>query len=132
MNLLVVIILILLGLGISHMIYTRRIGLRDFIEEPQSLLGVFFRGSLIPGAIAGMIFLGILIVVGFLDRGYTWTLQGILGMIIIALVAGLLVMLGSLWQLFIVGKYRGFLFSRLKRRQQADQTSQNKYANPKQ
>lgn len=122
MNLLVVIIIALISLAVSYTIYTRHFGLSVFVQEPQSLSGAL-RSMLFVGAVVAIISFGGLICIGLLDPEYTSTLQGVLGMAIIAILISVLCMLGFSWQLFIVGKYRGVLFSELRKRRRSDQVS---------
>lgn len=108
-------VLALIGLGIGCIIYTRRISASGLIQESPSLFSAWLQSSFFLSVLVGMAFTGLLIILGFLDARYTWTLQGILGMIVFGVLVSFVVILGSTWQFFIVGKYRDWLFSRIKK-----------------
>ena len=74
-----------------------------FARESQSRLGRLGT-SIISGCLASLGFVCIALIFGVLDRQYMWSLQGLLGIGLVALIPGLMVALGTYWRLFVIGK----------------------------
>ena len=110
-------IAVVIAVAIAHIVNTKQILLRDFTQGRQSQFREL-KISLVIGALAMLVFLCLTIVIGFLDRQYTWTPQNIWAIVVVSLLAGLVVGLVSLvgltWSFFVIGKYRDFLYPRLR------------------
>jgi hypothetical protein len=73
-------------------------------------------GSALTGACAFLIIGGIILAVGSLSAYYGegWTVDEIIAAVIIVSIGAILAAIGSLWQYFIVGKFREFIYQKLR------------------
>jgi hypothetical protein len=99
--------------GILLMLWTTRSNRKLFIGQEIS-----FRKYLINSALYGLwIFLisvGIILLIGSVNKGYQWTTSETLRFLILGFAAGILGMFGSLWQFFLVSEFRESLYKYLK------------------
>ena len=80
----------------------------------ESSWAKYITGSALYGLSAFLIFVGITLVMGLIDKDYVWSTHEIIGAVIFGLFCGIVAMIGSLWQFLIVGKFRELLYKNLK------------------
>lgn len=67
------------------------------------------------GASSTLLFLGIVVVMGIIDKNYIWSIQKVLGAIVVSLIPGVITTLGSMYQLYSTIKYRDALMDSFKK-----------------
>ena len=72
--------------------------------------------SIMAGGAGSLIFFTITIIMGLLDKTYVWNMEKILGAILISLVPGGIIVIGSFIQAIGIIGYRRILFEDLKRK----------------
>ncbi len=108
-------ILVLIGV-IALFIWTSRLSSKVFwgqITPTRELLWI----SLLSAIPVSLLFIDIILFASILDISYTWSITAVIGVLLISLFLGLLGFLGSMWQFFIVGKFRSHLFAKLRRKE---------------
>lgn len=106
---LILIISVLLG-GFGIFLF-----IRNFHQSRQILLGsetsrsVMIKVAIRLGLGFNLGFLSLELFFAGLDKNLKWTVETVLVMILLPLIGNLILTLGSLWQYFIVGKYRGLI-----------------------
>jgi len=83
------------------------------VEPPLRSL---IMNSIIAGSAGFLIFFGIIMVMGFLDETYTWTTNKLLGSILISLVPGIIITIGSFVQSIMIVGYRRVLHDILRKK----------------
>ena len=95
-----------------------------FAREPLLRLGRLGT-SIISGCLASLASVCIALIIGVLDTAYVWSSQSLLAIGAVGLVPGLIVTLGTYWQLFVAGKYKGYLYHKLEEDQQRRPSSKD-------
>ena len=96
-----------------------------FAREPLLRLGRLGT-SIISGCLASLASVCIALIIGVLDRQYVWSSQSLLAIGVVALIPGLMVALGTYWQLFVAGKYKGYLYHKLEEDQRRKPSSKDR------
>lgn len=72
--------------------------------------------SIIAGVSGVLIFLSIIMAMGFLDRTYIWTVNKFLGAVFVSLIPGVIIGIGSFIQAVMVNGYKRILHDVLRRK----------------
>ncbi len=95
-----------------------------FAREPLLRLGRLGT-SIVSGCLASLASVCIALIIGVLDTAYVWSPQSLLAIGVVALIPGLMVALGTYWQLFVAGKYKGYLYHKLEEDQRRKSSSKD-------
>lgn len=98
--------------GIFLMLWTTRLN-RNILNGQETSLPKYFIGSALSGLWIFLISVGGILVLGSVYEGYAWTLLETIEIVIVGLIGGIAAMLGTLWQFFIVTKFRDILYQGL-------------------
>jgi hypothetical protein len=106
---------VFLIIGIFLMVRMISVDQKLFMGEGNSL-HEYLVSSAIAGACAFLIFGSFILAVGLLSvyYGEGWTVDEIIAAAIIVSLGAILVAIGSLWRYFIVGKFREFIYQKLR------------------
>lgn len=107
-------LIIVLGCGIALMILTHRRSKIMFFGKETSLLKAIGMSAL-SGLSVSLLFMGISLLIGILNSNYRWTSSGIITIVTLGLILGVIATVGSLWQSYIIGKFRKYLYQKLNR-----------------
>jgi hypothetical protein len=99
------------AMGITLAIVSYRTSM-SIISGNKQGLGNAIRNSVLSGVSVSLIFVGVASIISIRDPGYAWQASGIAAIILLALVAGIIATIGSLWQFYLAGKLRGHLSKR--------------------
>jgi hypothetical protein len=72
--------------------------------------------SILSGIPVGLLFIIMALIAGIIDIGFTWTMTGIIGIVIIAIVLFALGTIGAIWRFFIAGKFRSHIFEKISKK----------------
>jgi len=97
------------------------LGLRTFknfryITKEKVKLRFLVMNSIVAGTSGFLIFLSIILIMGFLDESYVWNTNKFLGAILISLIPGAIITIGSFIQAFMITGFKKALFDALKRK----------------
>ncbi len=109
---LIVPLAVMLGSGIITTIWLSRFSRKVFLGQessPHKKLGI----SILSGVSVGLIFVSVALIAGVLDTNYEWTEAGITGVGLLALAIAIIATIGSLWQFFVIGRFRTHLYRKL-------------------
>jgi hypothetical protein len=98
--------------GVFLVIWMTRLNRKIFNGQEISLRR-YFVASALNGLCVLLIFLGCILLVGFADKGYAWSVHDIQWIVAVGFIGGIFIMLGSLWSYFIAGKFRELLYQKL-------------------
>ena len=107
----IVILSFVFGSDVAIFIWDWRLSKKVFYGQISSIykqLGI----SILIGTSVSLLFISTALLARILDITYVWTINGAIGVIIIALALGVLGMIGSIWSFFIAGKFRSHLFTK--------------------
>jgi hypothetical protein len=101
--------------GIFLMLWTTRFN-RNILNGQETSLRKYFVRSALYGLWVFLISVGGILAAGSVYEGYNWTTRETIGIALLGVIGGILAMIGSLWQFFIVTKFRDSLYQRLSRK----------------
>ncbi|HJR78514.1 MAG TPA: hypothetical protein VJ821_00490 [Anaerolineales bacterium] len=97
--------------GVAYREY-RHITISNDTVSMKKLIGI----SALFGVSSTLLFLGIILMMGVVDENYIWSIQKFLGAILVSIIPGAVVTLGSMYQIYSTIKYRDTLMSSLRKR----------------
>lgn len=106
--------------------------IREYRESRRILFGfetsrrIIIRTAVMNGLVLNLSFLALELLLAGLDKHHIWTVESILVMVAIPIIGNVIVTLGSLWQFYIIGKYRGFMFRKFSVKSDDDGTNGEK------
>ncbi len=103
----------MLASGIFLLVWTSRLNRKIFNGQEVSLRRHFIASAL-NGLCVFLISLGCVLLVGFADKSYSWSVRDIPWIAALGFIGGIFMMVGSLWSYFIAGKFRELLYQKLK------------------
>ena len=101
--------------GVFLMVWTTRLN-RNILNGQETSLRKYFVGSSLSGLWIFLISVGGVLTVGSVYEDHGWTTHETVEIAIIGVIAGILAGIGSLWQFFIVTKFRDVLHQSLSRK----------------
>lgn len=107
--------ILMLVLGVLLMLRTIQFN-RKILNGQETSLRKYLAGSALSGLWVLLISVGGILTLGSVYDGYVWTLQETITIVLLGVIGGILAMIGSLWQFFVVGKFRDILYQSLHRK----------------
>ena len=101
--------------GVFLMLWTTRFN-RNILNGQETSLRKYLIGSVLYGLWVFLISVGGILAAGLVYEGYSWTSRETIWIAILGVIGGILAMIGSLWQFFIVTKFRDILYQSLRRK----------------
>lgn len=101
--------------GVFLMLWTTRLN-RNILNGQETSLPKYFVGSALSGLWIFLISVGGILLIGSVYEGYGWTLTETISIVSVSVIGGIAAMLGTLWQFFIVTKFRDSLYQSLIRK----------------
>jgi hypothetical protein len=86
------------------------------ITRGEASLRQVIMNSIIAGSGGVLIFFTIIVIMGFLDKTYIWTIDRFYGAIVLSLIPGGLITIGSFIQSLTIIGYKGILFESLRKK----------------
>ena len=111
-----VLLILVLVSDITIFIWSSRLSKKVFwgqITSTQKQMGI----SVLSAVSLSLLFIGIALLSAILDKTYTWSSAGVIGVVIVSLILGICGFIGSMWRFFLAGKYRSNLFAKFKKRE---------------
>jgi ABC-type Fe3+ transport system permease subunit len=90
--------------------------LREFnnLTMKEVAFGRLLKNSIFGGIAGSLLFFCVIMIVGFLDKNYIWSFNKYLGALLISLIPGVIIFIGSLIQTGLVIQFRKVLVNFLK------------------
>jgi hypothetical protein len=104
--------ILMLVSGVFLMLWTSRFN-RNILNGQETSLGKYLIGSIFYGLWVFLISVGGILAAGLVYEGYEWTTDEKIGIVLLGVVGGVVAVIGSLWQAFIVTKFREKLYRSL-------------------
>jgi hypothetical protein len=101
--------------GVFLMLWTTRFN-RNILNGQETSLPKYFVGSALSGLWIFLISVGGILLLGSVYEGYGWTTFETIEIVIVGVIGGIVAMIGTLWQFFIVTKFREILYQMLGRK----------------
>jgi len=101
--------------GVFLMLWTIRFN-RNILKGQETSLRKYLVGSALSGLWVFLISVGGILAAGSVNEGYGLTTPETIEIAILGVIGGILAMIGSLWQFFVVSKFRDILYQSLSRK----------------
>jgi hypothetical protein len=107
--------ILMLASGVLLMLWTTRFN-RNILNGQETSASKYFIGSGLYGLWVFLISVGGILTVGLVYEGHGWSSYETVEIVILGAIGGILAAIGSLWQFFIVTKFREILYQSLNRK----------------
>jgi steroid 5-alpha reductase family enzyme len=102
-------------IGVVLMIWTTRFN-RKLLNGQETSLKKYFIGATLFGLWVFLISVGVILGIGTVSGDGGWTTYETIEIVILGIIGGIVAIMGSLWQFFIVTKFREILYRALSRK----------------